>query len=447
MAGGKSLFDVQPVAAKLGCSQLLQKELDTIMSRIYIKLVFILILMFSAGYTMREAKGDNGITIPASAYIADTEDDRNMQSVTDTVRALPPAKQKELFAQYLAHNYPVNLPDFWKLVTEPDKGLMLLAPFAEPYNPDILDMLERVLPNASQEVGIRIAAILYRYHRPSGNIYLSKILNENADKTAALIFAVNKDTNQLPQILKVLSTSQDIDYEVELVKVLSSWHDPRIAPVLYSIFQRKPKNSYLALALADQNYQNAIPLIRKLYFLEPQNSFAKVDAGVALIKFDGKQADPILHFLTTGLAEPHGGIDTSMMQDVTFEDFGILKIAAATPALKAAIENYLSPKPSLIHPVTTQLAKPIELAVKAADALAKIDDKSSTQLVARLLRHYMKTQTQEDLLFRVADSLLQLDTTHIDAGKLMGKKWVERKLLIEKLEPLPEYLIPHRVGS
>ena len=30
LAGGESLFDVQPVAAKLGCSQLLQKELDTI---------------------------------------------------------------------------------------------------------------------------------------------------------------------------------------------------------------------------------------------------------------------------------------------------------------------------------------------------------------------------------------------------------------------------------
>ena len=30
LAGGESLFDIQPVAAKLGCFQLLQKELDTI---------------------------------------------------------------------------------------------------------------------------------------------------------------------------------------------------------------------------------------------------------------------------------------------------------------------------------------------------------------------------------------------------------------------------------
>ena len=30
LAGGESLFDIQPVAAKLGCSQLLQKELDTV---------------------------------------------------------------------------------------------------------------------------------------------------------------------------------------------------------------------------------------------------------------------------------------------------------------------------------------------------------------------------------------------------------------------------------
>ena len=29
-AGGESLFDIQPVAAKFGCSQRLQKELDTI---------------------------------------------------------------------------------------------------------------------------------------------------------------------------------------------------------------------------------------------------------------------------------------------------------------------------------------------------------------------------------------------------------------------------------
>lgn len=415
-------------------------------TRIKLTLASIVALIFFVGFAVREARGDNGITVPASAYIADTEDSRNMQSIADAVKALPPAKQKELFAQYLAHNYPVNLPGFWKLVTEPDKGLMLLAPFAEPYNPDILDMLERVLPKASQELGLRIAAILYRYHRASGNIYLSKILNENSDKGAAAIFAVNEDSKQLPQILKVLLTSQDIDYEVELVKVLSSWHDPRIAPVLYSIFQRKPKNSYLALALADQNYRDAIPLIRKLYFLEPQNSFAKVDAGVALIKFNGKQTDPILHFLTTGLAEPQGGVDTSMMQDVAFEDFGILKIDAATPALKAGIENYLSSKPSLSHPPHTQLATSIELAAKAADALAKIDDKSSTQLVARLLRHYMKTQTQEDLLFRVADSLLKLDISHMYVEKLMGKRWVQRKLLIEKLKPLPEYLLPRRGG-
>ena len=30
LAGGESLFDIQPVEVKLGCSQLLQKELDTI---------------------------------------------------------------------------------------------------------------------------------------------------------------------------------------------------------------------------------------------------------------------------------------------------------------------------------------------------------------------------------------------------------------------------------
>ena len=30
LAGGQSLSDVQPVEVKLGCSQLLQKELDTI---------------------------------------------------------------------------------------------------------------------------------------------------------------------------------------------------------------------------------------------------------------------------------------------------------------------------------------------------------------------------------------------------------------------------------
>ena len=35
LAGGESLFDVQPITDKLRCSQLLQKELDTILKNAY----------------------------------------------------------------------------------------------------------------------------------------------------------------------------------------------------------------------------------------------------------------------------------------------------------------------------------------------------------------------------------------------------------------------------
>ena len=133
----------------------------------------------------------------------------------------------------------------------------------------------------------------------------------------------------------------------------------------------------------------------------------------------------------------------SEMQAVAYEDFGLLKIDAATPTLKEVIENYISPKTSIGSPSINHFAQSIDLAIIAAESLAKIDDKSSAQLVAHLLKRYMQTQTQRDYLFRIANSALLLEAPDKDMEKLMGEKWVRRRVLINRLKPLPHYLLAH----
>jgi hypothetical protein len=414
------------------------------MFKIYFKL-FTLLFVFLLAYQPNQAVCKEPLPIPMSAYNNYMEVDPNIQELTNAIKSAPPIKQEQWFSRYLIANIPINLPGYWKLVKDPVQALFFLRYFSEPYSPNILDMLESVLPQASNKDELRIASILYRYNRPIGYTVLSneldRELDADANTQAAIVFTLNKDVKKLPQILKIASTSQDLRYTPSLIRELSSWHDAQVASVLYTLFQQQPKRSDLALALADQNYQEARPLIRKLYFSAPVNKPTKVNAAVALVKLDGIRAKQIFNFLTVDLTTPKKGNDTSVLRAIAFQDFGYLKIDASTPWLKKAITHFLSDKISTSQPDPNQLVDPIELAVVASESLAEIDDKTSGNLIANLLQSMIQRRSESSYIFRVANSLLLLGVSQERLRKLMGEKWIQRKQIEYQLKPIPSYLL------
>ncbi len=406
----------------------------------HFRFVILVLTCMLCGIT-RPAIGKPQASTPSNAYILEDEDQDNSAIVqaTETVKALSPARRKAMITKSLASSFvfPLDFPEYWSQVTDPERALAAVGLFAEPYRPPLLDMLERLLPAASGKQRIKIAQILYRHHRAAGEAFLDKLLNEDMDIQAAMTFAANKDDTRLPQILKVLSVSLDSRYSGHFIKEFIDWQDARVSITLYTLFQQRPDFSFFALALASQNYHEAAPLIRKLYFASPPDSTAKVDAGVALVKLDGPQADQIFHFLTVDLGKTYGGTDTSVLKLVAFDDFGLLKVETSVPALQVAIKNYLSTQAAHKQLPTSQMVEPIEFAAAAAQSLAQIGDVSSANLVAQLLRQAVRSHEQSNRVFSIADSLFLLNASHKDLEHVMGKKWVQRKLLKSQLRFLP----------
>lgn len=369
-----------------------------------------------------------------------------INELTAGIRTLPPTKQKAFFPIYLANKIPINLPGFWKLVNNPDDAWTMLRFFNEPYSPEILDVLERVLPAASKEKKLRIGAILYRYDRPSGYAALSKILDEDTDQKVLLTFALNKDRTKLPQILKALSAPADTQEkflrQLSLISRLSDWHDPQIAAALYAKFQERHDNIGLGLFVAAQDSVEALPLVQTIYFSSAPDSTTKVSAAVALVKLDGAHTQVPFLFLTVGLKHPKPGVDTSLHRLVACEDFGQLKIKAAAPFLREEIVSYLSVEASGRSPQPEPLARPLELALAATDSLAEIDDVASVPLVTHLLRHLRAMPDSDVYSIRVTDALLQLNAPRKEIDKLMGERWVQRRIQIRQLKRLPFALLP-----
>ncbi len=234
-----------------------------------------------------------------------------------------------------------------------------------------------------------------------------------------------------------------------------------IASALYEKFRLQPNNVILAMALAAQGDTRAIPLVQSLYAAADPSG--KVSAAAALVKLDGPHAQTAFLFLTLGL-EPRVGGDTpvlkdfdfenygqlkditgtdrSVLREIAFENFGQLKIKAAAPFLKAAIVSYLSAEVSGHSPQPETLARPLDLALAAADSLGKIDDLAAIPLLTKLLRHLRAKPDSDAESIRVTDALLQLNAPRKEINKLMGEQWVQRRIQIRQLKSLPPMLLP-----
>ncbi len=174
-------------------------------NRFFIMTSVLILLLLSVMGTANSQAPD-----PVSRQTDTDVSNHGIDELTADVKALPPAKQKVSIKHALAYKIPINLPGFWKLVTDPDDAWTMLRFFNEPYSPQILDVLERVLPAASKEKKLRIGAVLYRYNRPSGYAALSKMLDHDPHLKVTATFALNKDRTKLPQILKALSAPEGI---------------------------------------------------------------------------------------------------------------------------------------------------------------------------------------------------------------------------------------------
>lgn len=143
----------------------------------------------------------------------------------------------------------------WKWIDKPSEVVRITHDsLIEPFPSRTLAALDKVF-NDAQEPAIRLhaATLLARYGREHGMNYLRAVANKGAPSDLALsagtTLALNRDTNSLPAILRLLGGNYP--ESSELAKALGNWPDPSVIEALERrVVADKIKARYYAFALA-----------------------------------------------------------------------------------------------------------------------------------------------------------------------------------------------------
>jgi hypothetical protein len=208
--------------------------------------------------------------------------------------SLSPEEQKHLCNEGIGFDL---FPECWQLVDDPQALRRLLdGAYWEPLPTPLLDALERLFSKLPPEDRFQAGALLYRYGRPLGREYLARQLREHLDGRAAIIFAMNRDGEMLPDILKALRTRDS----APIAEALGPWRKPEIAAALLQVFRKmaaKQEPGYAAFItpLGEQGVQEAVPLIRNEYALElSEEGPGKLFNAAALIRLKVKESPQLI---------------------------------------------------------------------------------------------------------------------------------------------------------
>ena len=358
----------------------------------------------------------------------------------------PPDKRTAL-AEYIAYNgYYIDAPEFWGAISDPKLLVRGIAFLPEPYSPSFVDALERSLNTLEGRNAWIAAAILYRYGRPAGGQYLVHLVEQQGNIDAATIFAENHDTAKIDLALQPLSPTYSFKsigqrslnsgvYD-NYLRALAYWPDPKVTKVLSEEFKRQPLSNGMMTALALHHITEASPLLRSLYFRPNVTDVQKIYSGAALVRLDGADTSrEILNYLLA-LCDQKSGEVNDNLRLYAVQSCGELEIKESIPTLQALIKNYeTTHTPAKIMAFSQFPAITIEdrLVIKAAQALAQLNDTSSRNLIQSLLMYLSLQSIDKSYWGPVADALLDLGEPPNQISKYTGSEWMQRELSKRKL--------------
>lgn len=362
------------------------------------------------------------------------------------LREMTPSQRKTFILQVAKTGRFFDVPELWQ-IDDPAIILRAVNHFPEPLEPAMLEALERVLPQIQNaQESERAAAILYRYGKKSGEVFLKTRLKNN-DLTAAAIFADNQDQSVFASILKLYSDNPQ--QSMILVPYLSQWHVPQVGAALLKAFEADQENAIYANALAEQVKELtredrliAIALINKQYNLAQPDEPAKIIAAASLIRMGADPQNRLFNFLAYTLQSKRTS-DFNRYEVV--QQLKYVPLERASPLLESIISSYIALSPSSLWKEqndSKQVISPDVFAVNAAESLEALHMSSSTKDISILLQKLHDVTAPPELRVRTARALLNLGGSQAEVQKVMGSDWLLREVSERHLKSLPSNVFP-----
>ena len=124
----------------------------------------------------------------------------------------------------------------------------------------------------------------------------------------------------------------------------------------------------------------------------------------------------------------------------TIQAFGQTKEHKIVPVLTKVVDTYN------LHPVNRNMngeaLSESQIAVTAAEALAKIGAVQSRSSIVKLLGTLKKSGADDSFCIRAAKAALDLGADPTAIGKIVGTRWVRIENYKKSLKPIPPDLLP-----
>lgn len=352
-----------------------------------------------------------------------------------------PRSQQILEIRALPQNVYVDLPIFWQLQDNPTTLLEALYFFGEPLNFYQLNALEKNFSHSGNGQ-LMIAALLYRYKRPLGYIFVAKLLKTQMKYPALIVLALNHDERSIDAIIEALNTTEA---DGNIIMALKDWKNQRIAAVLYSLYQKDPENGLLAMDLANQDAKDALPLMRRALLRmndsDPQKSYVKC----AISKLNSNDANKDTKRTHTEAYDLH--TDQFDMRPSLIFGSGYTRNSADRLELEKIIHNYLS-LPSTVTSLSdkqTGRERQEALAVAAAKALPELETVSddARDLLAELLQRLNQQKYLGIEKNTVALAIVKIHGNLKPVRQNYSDAWISKHTIVQSLHlrPIPDSLL------
>ena len=346
----------------------------------------------------------------------------------------------------------------WGQTPDGSSGQSLLPPgtismsisahyYSEPYQEQLLIDLDKLTPKLSNQYHkSQSAALLYRYGKTSGDVYLSRFL-KRGDVTAASVYALNKVEAKKSDVIAVFKKAP----VRELSLALGKWKNSETESALVDSYKAEPHNANIALSLAYRGRADLLPLMEEAYPELSPVSEDKIYMAVAIARLKSSKAE--MEKVTTALLEGKNllGTRNPAASIALLDALDYLEDQDFKPVYEQIIRNYLARRLKVSPGLMEE-----DVAIRAAQALSTLKAVDSYPLFIQLLDFVQKNPQEEveeeveegekvlsiwSPLWRLGAAIVQVDpkAEHTIIANTLGKEWLsdERRRLALRPVPLP----------
>lgn len=318
--------------------------------------------------------------------------------------------------------------------------------FPEPYQESLLADLDKMVPKLSSTANkSQAAALLYRYGKANGDLYLSRFL-KRGDPTAATVYALNRVESKKPEVLAAFKRAP----VRELSLALGKWQGPEVETALIARYNSEPHDASVALALAYRGRKDVLPLMEQTYPELSPVSDDKIYMAVAMARLNSSLGG--MEKVTSALLEGKNltGTRNPAASIALLDAVDYLEDKAFKPTYEKIIRNYLARRLKVSAGLMEE-----DVAIRAAQALATLKAVDSYPLLVQLFDFVQKNPQEDEEaegegeqvlsiwspLWRLGAAIVQVDpqAEHTLVAKTLGEKWLsdERKRIALRPVPLP----------